>query len=328
MVYAKKPILKSKSKLPPGKKVVGITMGDPAGIGPEVIAGTLNSSGFSLPRDTDCVVIGNASVFRLAGGKPGEGHVFIDITAQKSSHQPGKSSSASARDSLCYLEHAIQLLKDGRLSALVTGPVCKESIGQFLPGFRGHTTFLATEFSCKDVEMLFVAPGTKMLLVTRHIPLKDVACAISAKKISTVINTAALCLRHQFGIVAPRIAVCGLNPHAGENGHIGKEEQEHIIPAIRNLSRSGWDVQGPFPADTLFEPRISKNFDLLVTMYHDQGLPVLKAMHFDNLVNVTAGLPFVRTSPAHGTAFNIAGKRIASRGSMRAAIQLAFKMIL
>lgn len=327
MVYVKKPILKSKSKLSPGNKLVGITMGDPSGIGPEVIAGTLSSPGFSLPRGTQCVVIGSESAFRIAGGKPGVGHIFIDITSQNLVHQPGKPTSASARDSLRYLEHALQMLKGGRLSALVTGPVCKESIGQFVTGFRGHTTYLAKEFSCKNVEMLFVAPGTKMLLATRHIPLKDVPNALSARKITAVINTAALCLRHQFGITAPRIAVCGLNPHAGENGHIGKEEHKYIIPAIRNLSTSGWNVQGPFPADTLFEPRISKNFDLIVTMYHDQGLPVLKAMHFDSLVNVTAGLPFVRTSPAHGTAFNIAGKKIASIGSMRAAVQLAFEMI-
>lgn len=327
MVCAKKPILKSKNNPGSGKRLLGITMGDPAGIGPEVIAGVFNSSAFSLPRNTECVVIGNEAAFRLAGGKPGQGHIFVDITPKNKTYSPGKPSSASALDSLRYLEHAVKMLKEGRLSALVTGPVCKESLTRFVPDFRGHTTFLAKKFSCKNVEMLFVAPGIKMLLVTRHIPLKDVASAVSAGKISAVVNTAARCLQNQFGILSPRIALCGLNPHAGENGHIGKEEQRHIIPAMRTLSSLGWNVQGPFPADTLFEPRLAQAFDLIVTMYHDQGLPVLKAMYFDDLVNVTAGLPFVRTSPAHGTAFNIAGKRMASTGSMQAAVRLALKMV-
>jgi 4-hydroxythreonine-4-phosphate dehydrogenase len=134
-------------------------------------------------------------------------------------------------------------------------------------------------------------------------------------------------LKERFGILSPRIAVCGLNPHAGEGGHIGTEEVNDVVPAINDLRKKGWDIRGPFPADTLFEPRNRKGYDLIVTMYHDQGLPVLKAAYFDRLVNLTVGLPFIRTSPAHGTAFGIAGKRIADPGSMIASIKLAAQLI-
>ncbi len=298
-------------------------MGDPSGVGPEVIASSLRK--IRLTR-SDIVIIGDQDVFKYFW----EGRDlprFIHVKKNEGvRHASGVPTSASGEDSLLYLNKFIELYKAGEVDALVTGPLSKESISRFIKDFKGHTTFLANAFKKKNVEMLFVADDVRMVLVTRHIPLKDVPSLISSAKVVSVTRSAHDFLKEHGSSKKIRVALCGLNPHAGEGGHIGREEMDHIIPALKKLKRAGMDIEGPFPADTIFEQRNLRKFDLIVSMYHDQGLPVLKALYFDKLVNVTTGLPFIRTSPAHGTAFNIAGKGIANDGSMRAAIELAGRL--
>ncbi|MCR4336498.1 MAG: 4-hydroxythreonine-4-phosphate dehydrogenase PdxA [Candidatus Omnitrophica bacterium] len=286
------------------KPVIGITLGDPAGIGPEIVAKALRES--SLKKLADFVVIGDPLTSkRFVAGRPNR---------------------LTAAASLNYLQAAIQLLKEKKISALVTAPVCKEAISKLGVPFQGHTEFLAEAFKVKNYEMLFVGKDLRTIIVTRHIPLMKVAARLSIGKIDRTIELAHRSLRDQFRIQRPHIAVCGLNPHAGEHGLIGKEEIDIIIPAIQKARRKKICVEGPFPADTLFSPRIGKKYDVVIAMYHDQGLIPIKTMEFENLVNLTIGLPFVRTSPAHGTAFDIAGKNKANPASMIAAIRLAAKL--
>ncbi|MBF0484995.1 MAG: 4-hydroxythreonine-4-phosphate dehydrogenase PdxA [Candidatus Omnitrophica bacterium] len=305
--------------------MIGITMGDPAGIGPEVIAAAL--SGFRCPSGVEFLVIGNMDVFTRFWPRGKELPLFIHIAENSARHISGRPTLQSGRDSLAYLDKAVEMLKKGSLQALVTGPVSKESVAHFVKGFKGHTTYLANAFGKKNVEMVFVADDIKMVLVTRHIPLKEVSSRVTRLKVESVIETTHAFLVNSFGIKAPKIAVCGLNPHAGEGGAIGQEEIREIIPAMNRLKKKKILVYGPFPADTLFEPRNRRGYDLIVTMYHDQGLTALKSLYFDKLVNLTVGLPFIRTSPAHGTAFGIAGKGVANSGSMLESIRLAGKFV-
>ncbi|MBF0619742.1 MAG: 4-hydroxythreonine-4-phosphate dehydrogenase PdxA [Candidatus Omnitrophica bacterium] len=312
-------MLKSRSR-------ILITLGDPAGVGHEVTAAALLRAG--IPELASFILIGNKDVFSRYWPQGKSLPQFLHVEPRLGVvHEPGKPSSHSGFDSLQYLEHAVGMLQKGEADALVTAPVSKELIAEYIPGFKGHTTYLANAFARPNVEMVFVADDLKMVLVTRHIPLKDVASAVTKDKVLAVIRSTHSFLVQRFGLQSPKIAVCGLNPHAGEGGHIGREEVEHIIPALEEAKKSGINVAGPFPADTLFEPRNLKGYDLVVSMYHDQGLPLLKAQYFDRLVNLSVGLPFVRTSPAHGTAFGIAGKGLADPGSMAASICLAAKLI-
>jgi len=311
----------SKSKV----KIIGITLGDPAGIGPEVTAAALLKARF--PRGTQAVVIGNELSFARFWPKRKARPQFIHVAADPAvRHESGRPSPQSGQDSLLYLETAVELLKAGKLQALVTAPVAKEAVARFLPGFKGHTTFLAQAFGLKNVEMVFVADDVKLVLVTRHVALKELSGLITTEKVLSVLLTTNRFLVRSFGIRRPRIAVLGLNPHAGEAGQMGREELAAIIPAMKRAEAEGLDVYGPFPADTFFEPRNCRGYDLIAAMYHDQGLIALKSRYFDRLVNLTVGLPFIRTSPAHGTAFGIAGKSVADPGSMKAAIDLAIRL--
>ena len=306
-------------------KTVCITMGDPAGVGPEVTAKALLSS--RLPKGVEIMVVGNQDIWRKVWPQKRRAPCFIHVADQaRVIHKPGIPGARSGKDSLWYLEKAVDLIKSGQAQALVTAPVSKELIAQYSPGFKGHTTFLANAFGCRDVEMVFVARDMKLVLVTRHIPVNAVSGAITRQRVVDVISSTHRFCVERFGIAKPKVAVLGLNPHAGEGGHIGNEEIKSIIPAIKKTRALGIDVYGPFPADTFFEPRNCRGFDLVVAMYHDQGLTALKALYFDQLVNLTTGLPFIRTSPVHGTAFGIAGKDIADAGSMRASLELACRL--
>ncbi len=306
-------------------KVIALTLGDPCGVGPEVTAAAL-SAVCADPRYThvEFIVIGNAGALARYWPRkiPLPSVVHLSDTSRPP-HRPGRPTPDSGLDSLLYLEYAVKLLKAGTVDGLVTGPVSKEAVIAFHPGFKGHTTFLADAFAARHVEMLFVAEALRVVLVTRHVPLKDVAALVTTAKVLSVMDTTAAFVRDRLGVRKPKIAVCGLNPHAGEGGHMGREEIDRIIPALTRARKAGWNVAGPLPADTLFEPGIRRGYDLIVAMYHDQALTALKAQYFNTLVNVTVGLPFIRTSPAHGTAFGIAGKGVADPGSMRAAITLA-----
>ncbi len=298
-----------------------ITMGDPSGVGPEVTAKALLKVQF--PKGVEPVVIGHRDIWERCSSRQVRVEC-IHLSAHSGIvHQPGVPTAESGRDSLLYLEKAVELIKSGFAQALVTAPVSKESIMRYIPGFKGHTTYLAEAFGCQNVEMLFVAEGVKLVLVTRHVPVQDISTLLTTKKMLDVIRTTHQFLVERFKISKPRIAVLGLNPHAGEGGHMGTEEIVAIIPAIQQARGLGLDVAGPFPADTFFEPRHRQGYDLIVAMYHDQGLVALKAVYFNSLVNLTVGLPFIRTSPVHGTAFGIAGKDSADPGSMTASLRLA-----
>ncbi len=311
----------SKSK----DKIIAVTMGDPCGVGPEVTAAALVSL---RAKGMKFVVVGNEDVLAHYWPKKVPMPMVIHVAEKnRVRHKPGQPTPEAGLDSLLYLEYAVNLLKEGKVAGLVTAPVSKEAVIPFCPGFKGHTTFLADAFGLKNVEMLFVADDLRVVLVTRHVPMKDLPGLVTSAKVLSVIATTASFVCDRFGIKNPRVAVCGLNPHAGEGGHMGREEITQITPAVTKLRKAGWDIYGPLPADTLFEPRIRAGYDLIASMYHDQALTALKAQYFDRLVNLTVGLPFIRTSPAHGTAFGIAGKGLADHGSMKAALKLATELV-
>jgi 4-hydroxythreonine-4-phosphate dehydrogenase len=301
-------------------------MGDPCGVGPEVTAMALGK--LRALKGVEFVVIGNEDVFARYWPKKIPMPMVVHVAEKaKTLHKPGQPTPDAGLDSLLYLEYAVKFLKEGKVDGLVTAPVSKEAVIHFYPGFKGHTTFLAEAFAAKNVEMLFVADDLRVVLVTRHVPVKELSALITSAKVASVVGTTAAFVRDRFGIKEPRVAVCGLNPHAGEGGHMGREEITQITPALNKLRKAGWDIVGPLPADTIFEPRIRAGYDLIAAMYHDQALTALKAQYFDRLVNLTVGLPFIRTSPAHGTAFGIAGKGVADPGSMLAALKLAMELI-
>ncbi len=316
---AKMPISKSKDKW------IGITLGDPAGIGPEVIAKALSQS--HLNKQIRFLLIGDQVTYLPFIKKLPSNCTFLDLKSIKSSEwKIGQSTQESARAALTYLQKAIELLKNKNISALVTGPVSKDMISALGVPFCGHTEFLAKNFQTQNFEMMFVVNKIRMVLATRHIPLQEVPKVLNPQKLLQTIKTTHQALQHHFGIQNPSIVLCGLNPHAGENGKIGHEEIDILLPAIQKAKKEGMNVSGPVPADTLFCLSNLQKYDGAIAMYHDQGLAPLKALFMDNLVNLTIGLPFIRTSPAHGTAFGIAGKNIADPSSMSAAIQLAAQL--
>ena len=322
-ISKRKPMSKSKNN------IIGITMGDPAGIGPEVIAKALSAYP-ARKLEKPIAIIGDYSVFRALHcrlPKNCASVIFIDLKNMPSSKLTmGRPGLQSARASLEYLDESLSLLRGGKISALVTGPVCKEAICSLGQKFQGHTERIAHYFNVRDYEMMFVADSIKTVIATRHIPLNEVSNQIRAPGVFTTIALTFLALKNNFRIKNPKIAVCGLNPHAGEGGTIGKEETREIMPALKKARLKGIDVSGPFAADTLFVPLYAKKYDAIIAMYHDQGLAPVKALYFNKLVNLTIGLPFIRTSPAHGTAFNIAGKNKADPTSMLEAIKLAARL--
>jgi 4-hydroxythreonine-4-phosphate dehydrogenase len=227
---------------------------------------------------------------------------------------------------LAALRAAVSGCLAGEFDALVTGPVHKGVINEAGIPFQGHTELLAEMSGVGQVVMLLVAPGLRVALATTHLPLAAVAAALTAPRLEAVCRVLEQGLRERFGIPLPRVLVCGLNPHAGEGGHLGREELEVIGPVLERLRGEGLDLVGPVPADTAFTPPRLQGVDAVLAMYHDQGLPVLKHVGFGRAVNVTLGLPFVRTSVDHGTALELAGTGRADTGSLEAAIGLALKL--
>lgn len=305
--------------------LIGITMGDPAGIGPEVIAKALSKP--SLRRLGRFLIIGDYAVYKKYSPTHFENVFFLDIKpASGKKISIGDPSPSSAKASLLYLDKALELLKQGEIKSLVTAPVCKEAISALGRKFEGHTEYIARYFKIKNFEMMFVAPNLKTVVATRHIPLKDVSRSVTAQNILKTILLTNQGLKEYFHTKNPAIALCGINPHAGENGLMGREEIRTLLPAMRKAKQAGINVCGPFPADTLFYPSHARKFDAIIAMYHDQGLIPVKTLYFDKLVNFTLGLPFIRTSPAHGTAFDIAGKNKADASSMCEAIKLTAQL--
>lgn len=277
------------------KPRIVITMGDPSGIGPEVTLKALASP--KVKGLADFLVIGE---------------------------EFGRKGASSGRASLDYIDKALDIACAGEADAIVTAPVNKSSIQKAaLPGFQGHTEYLAERTGTRKFAMMFVGERLKVTLVTRHIALRRVPGAITGALVSDAIALTYKYLKNCFGVKRPKIGVCGLNPHAGELGAFGTEEQKTITPAIRRCAKMMKSVYGPIPADAAFYGALNKRYDAVVAMYHDQALAPFKMLYFKSGVNLTLGLPFIRTSPDHGTAFDIAGKGVADPSSMIEAIRLA-----
>ncbi len=305
---------------------VAVTLGDPAGVGPQVIVRALKS--LSGKINAVFFVIGDSHVFNRYGLKQDRNTVLIDLKNISSRvFSPGRPNKDTARASLEYLDQACCLIKKGQADCLVTGPISKKNITQ--AGFRwpGHTEFLADSFGVKDVEMVFVSGHFRVVLLTRHMSIKEALRSISARRLEKCSAIVFELLKKGFKISKPKIAVAGLNPHAGEEGLFGREEITILAPAIKKLNRLyGKHFFGPYPADTVFHKACQGAFDLVVAMYHDQGLIPFKMVAFESGVNLTAGLPFIRTSPVHGTAFDIASKHNADHRSMKSALELAYRL--
>jgi 4-hydroxythreonine-4-phosphate dehydrogenase len=315
---------------------LAISLGDPAGIGPEVIAKCWDHRDeFNLPP---FVAIGDGRSIAAVWDGPIE---VVDDPSQADStfdyslpliqvpaadgDTPGHPSVAGAHCSLDSLELAVGLARSASAAAVVTGPVSKEQL--YAIGFQhpGQTEFVAERcgVSPGNVVMMLAGPTLRTVPVTTHLPLREVPKKLTSALIESRGRAALRGLQRNFGIAEPRLAVAGLNPHAGEGGQLGQEEIELIEPAIAALAAEGWRVIGPLPADTMFHPRARANYDAALCMYHDQALIPIKALHFEEAVNITLGLPIVRTAPDHGTAFDIAGQDRADARPMAAAIRMA-----
>ncbi len=325
------------------KPLIGISMGDPMGIGPEVIVKALADPEVrSLAR---YVIFGLHDVMELAADQaeitpfwwrePYEGVVrvrtgvlmadFDDLTIGRINGHRG-ADEAAGRASFRFVEEAIRLARNGTLDAIVTGPICKESWQLARQHYAGHTDLLARRFDTRRVTMMFSAGPLRVALASDHVPLFELRNRFTIGLVHQPIDLLDRALREWFNVAQPKIGVLGVNPHAGENGLLGDEEQRIIEPAMTLARSSGIRVTGPIPADTAFTPEVLAQFDGIVAMYHDQGLIPVKMQAFHKAVNLTLGLPIIRTSPDHGTAFNIAGKNRASAGSMVEAIRLAVQL--
>lgn len=253
------------------------------------------------------------------------GHLTVLPVSMPGPAKPGKLNPGNAAYVLETLRRATAGCQKGHFSALVTGPVHKGIINESGIPFTGHTEFLAGLTGGSPVMML-ACPGLRVALATTHLPLREVSDAITPETLEEVIRILHRDLIHRFGLANPRIVVCGLNPHAGEGGHLGTEEITVIEPVLSRLRTAGIDLQGPLPADTLFTPHYLDRTDAVLAMFHDQGLPVLKNRCFGNAVNITLGLPIIRTSVDHGTALDLAGSGDAHTGSLEAAVYTAWKL--
>jgi 4-hydroxythreonine-4-phosphate dehydrogenase len=329
-------------------RAVLVTMGEPAGIGPELIA-MLALRHRQSPFASPLVVVGDRALLAARATRIGLAPAYVDYDPAAPAPpagcvavwhlplpvpvRPGEPDPANAHAVLAMLARACDACANGAFAALATGPVQKSVLMDAGLAFSGHTEYFAQRTHTPRVVMLLVggaAPALRVALVTTHVALKDVPAAITGESVAATIAIVAAELTARFGIRAPRIAVCGLNPHAGEGGHLGREEIDAIAPAIAGARARGIDAVGPVPADTVFVPAHAQGYDAIVAMYHDQGLPVLKAASFGHGVNVTLGLPFIRTSVDHGTALGLAADpdraATADPGSLYAAVALAAEL--
>jgi 4-hydroxythreonine-4-phosphate dehydrogenase len=317
----------------PRRPRIALTAGEPAGIGPELVA--------RLTREdtgADLVVIADAGLMaeRARGSgielalEPyasaacagrGDRLAIIDVSLRAPSIA-GRLDARNARYVLDTLARAAEGVERGEFAAIVTAPVHKGVINDAGMRFSGHTEYFADRAGC-EVVMMLVAERLRVALATTHLPLSAVPSAITGHGLETTLRILARDLAARFGLTSPRIAVLGLNPHAGEGGHLGREEIEIMQPLLDRLRAEGMDLVGPLPADTAFVTRHLRGYDAVLAMYHDQGLPVLKHAGFGHAVNVTLGLPYVRTSVDHGTALDLAGSGRADAGSLQAAVRLA-----
>ena len=327
----------------PLRPLIGISMGDPLGVGPEVVVKTLADA--ELRSRARFVVFGLHDVLELAADQaeinrfwwrePYDRGVRVSsgvLVADFDDLPPVRANGVREPDPLAghasfrFVEEAARHLRAGTVDALVTGPICKQAWQLANHRFQGHTDFLARYFDARRINMLFVAGALRVALASDHVPLFELRNRFTIGLVHQPIDLLDQALRERFGIEQPHIGVLGLNPHAGEGGLLGDEEQRIIEPALALARNAGIDVSGPLPPDTAFIPDVLQRFDGLVAMYHDQGLIPVKMHAFNRAVQMTLGLDGIRTSPDHGTAFDIAGKNRADSGSMRAAIELAIDL--
>jgi len=327
----------SMSTLPP---CLALTAGEPAGIGPDIIIQYAQQ-----PQTIPWVVIADKTLFReraeqlklplqlhdYVATNPTTilpaGHIHVLHTPLTRHCACGQLNPDNARYVLTTLQMAVAGCRDKQFSGLVTAPVHKAVINDAGIPFTGHTEYLAELTHTDTVVMMLATPGLRVALATTHLPLAQVSAAITSALLENILRVLHQDLRTKIGIEQPRIAVCCLNPHAGENGHLGREEIEIIIPVLNKLRSEGFHLQGPLPADTAFVPTILQHTDVYLAMYHDQGLPVLKYAGFGHAVNITLGLPFIRTSVDHGTALELAGSGKAEMTSLVYAIDVAKEMM-
>ena len=314
--------------------LVALTAGEPAGIGPDLCAVL---AGEKFPGRI--VILGDA---RVLGERARARRLAFDLPAFSSRAkapavsilsipaaapvQAGRLDKANAPHVLALLDRAIDGCVSGEFDAMVTAPLQKSVINDAGVPFSGHTEYLAQRTQTEHVVMMLVGGGLRVALATTHLPLADVPRAITRESLTSTLRVLDGDLRRRFGITRPRILVAGLNPHAGESGHLGREEIEVITPVVQALAAEGMAVSGPFPADTLFTPAMLAGADATLAMFHDQGLPVLKNVSFGKGVNVTLGLPIIRTSVDHGTALDRAATGEVDAGSLREAIALALEL--
>jgi 4-hydroxythreonine-4-phosphate dehydrogenase len=313
---------------------VALTCGEPAGIGPELAVAARLTLGSKLPFFWigDPRHLPEGAAFTLIED-PEQAHSLPADTLPVLPHDfasratPGQPQAAHARDVIAVIERAVTLVQTGRASALCTAPIHKKALQDGAGfAFPGHTEFLAHLAGVEHVVMMLASPMLRVVPVTIHLALAKVPQALTADLLEQTLRITEAGLRRDFGLGKPRIAVAGLNPHAGESGAMGREEIELITPVLDKLRREGMQIKGPDSADTMFHPRARQAYDVAICMYHDQALIPIKTLDFDGGVNVTLGLPFVRTSPDHGTAFDIAGKGIARPDSLISALRMAAQM--
>lgn len=317
---------------------LAITAGEPAGIGPELLIRLACTS-----VAADLVAICDRDLLQRAAERCGAqinlieddlvpqnrrvpGTLRVHHIALAIEEVPGHPTPDNAAYVLATLAEAASGCDGSRYDAVVTAPLQKSSINDSGVRFSGHTEFFA-EHAGTDVVMMLASPELRVALVTTHLPLTEVPAAITATSLSRTLQIVERELKTKFGIAQPRIAVLGLNPHAGEGGHLGHEEIDTIIPCLDRLRKTGMHLLGPLPADTAFVPSQRKHYDAVVAMYHDQALPVLKSEAFDRTVNLTLGLPFIRTSVDHGTALDLAGTGGADPSSLIAAVNMALELV-
>lgn len=325
-----------------GLKTIAITMGDPGGVGPEIIVKAMFCA--EIREYCNPVIIGSADVLedavRLTGlplqirsisgisdSRPEIGIIEALDIKSRSSFKKNVPSKNAGRAFVKYIKKSVELAMKKEVEAIVTAPISKESLKMAGHPWPGHTELLAELTDTNRFAMMFVSDKLKVILCTIHIPLKDVPKRINTKLVFETIVLAETGAK-MLGMDKPRIAVAGLNPHAGESGIMGKEEMKSILPAVKKAQSAGLSVSGPYPPDVIFHKAYNGEFDIIVSMYHDQGLVPFKMLAFDTGVNVTVGLPIIRTSPDHGTAFDIAWKNMANPSSMLEAIKLASKLKL
>ena len=318
---------------------IALTAGEPAGIGPDLciqLAQQQQECELVVIADPDLLqrraqqlgldIVLEPTDLSVAASIPTVGTLRYLPIKLAATVQAGQLNSLNAEYVLRTLQSALDGCLDESFDAVVTGPVHKGIINEAEVSFTGHTEFFADGSNTEQVVMMLATPSLRVALVTTHLPLIEISAAITQQTLTEVIEITHRAIQQQFGIEQPRIAVCGLNPHAGEDGHLGREEIDVISPVIERLKQKGLQLTGPWPADTIFVKDKLTEFDVVLAMYHDQGLPVLKHQGFGQAVNVTLGLPFIRTSVDHGTALDLAGTGKAKVTSLQAAIEMAITM--